>query len=160
MGSIVDLILLIVIANGAPVFMHFVFGDYCAWPVDFGKQLANGQSLFGKSKTWRGILSAIAVTPVCALLLGYSVEAGLLVAVFSMLGDLLSSFVKRRMNMPPSSMAIFLDQIPEALLPSVLLMNVFNLNLWSVVLVVLIFIVLELVLSRLLYKWGVRNRPY
>ena len=160
MGSMVDLILLILIANGAPVFMRFVFGDCCAWPVDFGKYLADGRRLFGQSKTWRGLLAAIAVTPLCAFFLGYSFETGLLVAILSMLGDLFSSFVKRRMNMPPSSMAFLLDQIPEALLPSFFLMSAFHLNLWSVILVVLIFVVVELVLSRLLYKWGVRRRPY
>ena len=160
MGSIVDLILLIVVANGAPVFMRFVFAGYCAWPIDFGKQLADGQPLFGKSKTWRGVVAALSVTPVFALLLGYSVATGFLLAAFSMLGDLSSSFIKRRMHMRPSSMALFLDQIPEAFFPAVVLMDVFSLNIGSVILVVAIFIVLELSLSRLLYKWGVRKRPY
>jgi hypothetical protein len=35
-----------------------------------------------------------------------------------MAGDLLSSFVKRRLNLPPSSRATGLDQIPESLLPA------------------------------------------
>ena len=160
MGSITDLILLIVIANGIPVFMRFVFGGYCAWPIDFGKQLADGEPILGKSKTWRGVLTTMAVTPFFAFLLGYSPETGFLVAAFSMLGDLVSSFIKRRMHMRPSSMALFLDQIPEALFPAVVLMDVFNLNIGSVILVVTIFIVVELLLSRLLYKWGVRKRPY
>ena len=38
---------------------------------------------------------------------------GLLVAATAMAGDLLSSFLKRRLALAPSSQAIGLDQIPE-----------------------------------------------
>jgi CDP-archaeol synthase len=39
------------------------------------------------------------------------------VAATAMAGDLLSSFVKRRFGLAPSSKATGLDQIPEALFP-------------------------------------------
>ncbi|MDH5736072.1 MAG: CDP-archaeol synthase [Gammaproteobacteria bacterium] len=160
MESILHFILLIIIANGAPVFMHYVFGDFCAWPVDFGRPFLDGRPLLGESKTWRGLIAAVLVTPVFAALLGYSLATGLLVAVYSMLGDMSSSFIKRRIGLQSSSMAPFLDQIPEALLPAIFLMDTFNLSIWSVMLIVLIFIVMEILLSRLLYKWGVRKQPY
>lgn len=160
MDMFVHLLLLIIIANGAPVFVSYVCGSCCAWPVDFGKLLFDGQPVLGKSKTWRGLLAAMTVTPVCAWLLGHSPETGGLIAVFSMLGDLLSSFIKRRMKISPSSMSLFLDQVPEALLPAVVVMNVFYLDIVSVVLLVSLFVVAELLLSRILYKWGVRQRPY
>jgi hypothetical protein len=34
-----------------------------------------------------------------------------------MAGDLFSSFLKRRLNLPPSSPALGLDQVPESLFP-------------------------------------------
>jgi hypothetical protein len=37
----------------------------------------------------------------------------------AMIGDPLSSFVKRRMKLVPGSMALALDQIPEPLLPAI-----------------------------------------
>jgi hypothetical protein len=42
---------------------------------------------------------------------------GLLVAATAMIGDLFSSFAKRRMKLAPGSTALGLDQIPESLLP-------------------------------------------
>ena len=160
MDAIMHLLLLVIIANGAPVFMHYVLGSYCAWPVDFEKRLADGRPLFGKSKTWRGLLASLVATSLCAYLLGYTPETGLQIGAYSMLGDLFSSFVKRRMGLPSSSKALFLDQIPEVLLPTLMLMDVFYLDLWSVILVVSLFVVAELSLSKILYKWGMRQHPY
>jgi CDP-archaeol synthase len=50
---------------------------------------------------------------------GLPSTAGLLVSAMAMIGDLLSSFVKRRMKLVPGSMAFALDQIPESLLPAI-----------------------------------------
>lgn len=128
--------------------------------VDFGQELPDKRRVFGPSKTWRGIFAALFATTVAAWLLGYSPETGLLVAVYAVLGDLLSSFIKRRLAMPPSSMAPLLDQVPESLFPAFMMRQGFNLDLFSVMLLVLIFVIVELVLSRTLYKWGIRRRPY
>ena len=51
------------------------------------------------------------------MVIGLPWNIGLVVAVWAMVGDCLSSFVKRRLKMPSSSMALGLDQIPESLLP-------------------------------------------
>jgi len=88
------------------------------------------------------------------------VATGLLVAIYAILGDLTSSFIKRRLGKPVSSMAPLLDQIPESLLPAFMLMNTFGLNMSNVVLLVLIFIISELMLSHVFYKWGIRKHPY
>jgi CDP-archaeol synthase len=42
---------------------------------------------------------------------------GLLVGAAAMAGDLFSSFLKRRLDLPPSSKATGLDQVPESLIP-------------------------------------------
>ncbi len=62
--------------------------------------------------------------------------------------------------MPSSSMAPLLDQVPESLFPSLLMAEIFSLNSFDIVIVVACFVVLELILSKLLYKVGVRRRPY
>jgi hypothetical protein len=53
--------------------------------------------------------------PSFILRLGWTI--GVVVGSMAMLGDLFSSFVKRRLNLPPSSRATFLDQVPESLFP-------------------------------------------
>jgi len=112
-----QLLLLVVIANAIPVLAKKLFGLATAWPLDGGMTLSDGQPLLGASKTIRGVVLSILLTPVIALLLGLSWQVGLVVALSAMAGDLVSSFLKRRMGLRPSSQAIGLDQIPESLLP-------------------------------------------
>ncbi|HEY9052356.1 MAG TPA: CDP-archaeol synthase [Gammaproteobacteria bacterium] len=158
--TFIHCLFLIVLANGAPVLSQKFLGGRFNQPVDFGFIFVDGKRLLGDSKTWRGLLASLAITAPAAWLLGYEWQTGLLLALYSMLGDLLSSFIKRRMAMASSSMAPLIDQIPESLLPAWLLHEQFALDVESIVILVGLFIVLELVLSRILYIWGIRRRPY
>lgn len=159
-SGLFHLLLLIIIANGAPILIRVLLKNRFDTAVDFGQKLPDGHDIFGTSKTWRGVLAAITATPIAGWLLGYALEIGLWVAVYAVIGDLLSSFLKRRLAMEPSSMAFIVDQVPESLLPGLMMMEVFKLDLQSVLLMVLIFIIIELFLSHILYKWGIRKRPY
>jgi len=154
------LLLLIIIANGAPILTRWLFKDRFNLAVDFGKKLPDANRLFGSSKTWRGIIAALFSTAIAAWLLSLSPLTGLLVASYAVLGDLASSFTKRRLSMSPSSMAPLLDQVPESLFPALMMQHTFNLDLLSVIQLVLTFVIIELVLSHILYKWGLRKRPY
>ena len=158
--EILPLLLLIIIANGAPILARLLLNDGFKLAVDFGQILPDKNRLFGPSKTWRGILAALLATTIASWLTGYSPETGLLIAVYAIIGDLGSSFIKRRLSMQPSSMAPLLDQVPESLLPAFMLKEVFNLDISAVILLVLIFIITELLLSHILYLYGVRRRPY
>ena len=155
------LLLLIVIANGAPVIATRIFGEWGAYPLDGGWVLADGYRLLGHSKTWRGILAAILATGVgAAVLLDESAWIGVTVGMTAMLGDLFSSFTKRRLGMASSSMALGLDQIPESLLPLLAVAERFDLSGSVIAWTVAGFVVLELTLSPIFYGLGVRNRPY
>jgi CDP-2,3-bis-(O-geranylgeranyl)-sn-glycerol synthase len=77
-----------------------------------------------------------------------------------MAGDLLSSFIKRRLGMPPSSKALGLDQIPEALFPLIVYRTWLSLTLVDITVIVALFFAGEIALSRLLFAWGLRDRPY
>jgi len=158
--ELLQLLLLIIIANGSPVLIREVINNNFSLALDLGKKLPDKKRIFGDSKTWRGIVAALVSTTIVAWLLGYHAETGLLVAIYAITGDLFSSFIKRRLAMQPSSMAPLLDQVPESLFPALMLMETFNLDISSVVLLVLIFVIVELVLSRILYRWGMRKHPY
>lgn len=154
------LLLLIIIANGAPILLRALLKDNFNLAVDFGKKLPDRQRVFGRSKTWRGILAALIATAIAAWLLGYSPQTGMWVAGYAILGDLFSSFIKRRLALAASNQAPLLDQIPESLLPALMLRQTFNLDALAVLLLVALFIIIELALSQLLYSWGLRRRPY
>lgn len=154
------LIVLLTVANGAPILAHKLLGARLELALDGGLRLPDRRRLFGATKTLRGVVSALLLTPVAAVLLGSSLGLGLWVALGAMLGDLLSSFTKRRLGMRSSSQALGLDQIPEALLPLLLVRERLDLD-WSFILILVLgFVVLELLLSKLLYRLRIRKQPY
>lgn len=154
------LLLMLMAANGAPILARFLLGSHWDRPVDGGRRFIDGQPLLGPSKTWRGILAALLATPILAWVLFLSPGIGLIVATTAMAGDLLSSFIKRRLRIAPSGMALGVDQIPESLLPLLAVRAQFSLGLIEVFQLTLAFLVLELVLSRILYRLHIRKRPY
>ena len=115
--------------------------------------------MFVYSKTVRSIVPAVLATTAAASLIGLRWNIGLLIGVFAMVGDLLSSFCKRRLGLPTSSRATGLDQIPEALLPLLACRDLLALTATDIVVCVVIFVG-EVVLSRLLYAFRLRDRPY
>ncbi|MGB8274430.1 MAG: CDP-archaeol synthase [Alphaproteobacteria bacterium] len=157
---ILQLVILLTVANGAPVVAKKVLGRRFAWPLDGGIRFLDGRPLLGAAKTLRGIVAAVAVTTACAPLVGLTWKIGALIGAFAMAGDLLSSFVKRRLNLPPSSRATGLDQIPESLFPLLACRAALALTVTDIALAVAIFFAGEILLSRLFYRLHVRDRPY
>lgn len=164
------LLLLLIIANGSPILARNLLHDRWQQPVDAGLCFVDGRPLLGPAKTWRGIVAACLLTGIAATLLGLPLVTGLLVALAAMLGDLLSSFIKRRLGLVSSSMALGLDQVPESLLP-LLLIKFYGSQLLPAVQpaaiswmqvgqIIVMFFVAELLLSRILYYLHIRNRPY
>ncbi len=157
---ILQSVLLLTLANGMPVAAKRVLRARLAFPLDAGVRFFDGQPLLGPSKTVRGVVISVVVTAVAARLLGLSLAAGGLLAAFAMIGDLFSSFVKRRLKFASSSQAIGLDQVPESLLPLLACKETLSLTSIDVAIAVGIFFLGELILSRLLYDLHVRDEPY
>ncbi|MDH5184046.1 MAG: CDP-archaeol synthase [Gammaproteobacteria bacterium] len=150
---------LIVMANAIPVLLSRLVGSHANWPLDLGIKLGQ-QPLLGPSKTWRGLVGSLTLTPLPALLLGLSLWDGLVIASMAMLGDVLGSFSKRRLKIAPSDMAPGLDQIPESLLPTLAMKHSLAMSWGDVLIMVLLFIFIELLLSRLGFMLRIRKRPY
>ena len=157
---IAQALVLVTLANGTPVIVKKIFGSRMAVPLDGGMLFFDRRPLFGKSKTVRGVACAIAVTAALAPLLKVSIAAGALVAVFAMIGDLFSSFVKRRLKLASSGQAIGLDQIPESLFPLLVIQKMLSLSFAEIAACVAIFTVGELIVSRFLYWLRIRDQPY
>src|ERR1019366_1951662 len=102
---------LLALANGTPVIAKKILGAVLAHPLDGGITLADGQPIFGHSKSSRGVALSIVATTLGAPLIGMDWTIGLLVAATAMLGDFFSSFTKRRMKL----MQIAQMQDPEAI---------------------------------------------
>jgi CDP-2,3-bis-(O-geranylgeranyl)-sn-glycerol synthase len=156
----IQAIALLVAANGAPVLINKALDKRWAWPVDNRIKLRDGYRLFGNSKTWRGLCSAIFCTSLVAFLSGIESLTGVLFGALAMAGDLLTSFIKRRMGYSESSCARGLDTVPESLLPTLLLKEPLTLSLTDIVLIVALFFLIEEWVSPILYRLHIKKRPY
>jgi len=103
---------------------------------------------------------SILVTTAFAPLIGLEWKVGALVASMAMIGDLFSSFLKRRLGLFASSQFSGLDQIPESLLPLISSRLLLPVTIVDIVLATLMFWIGAIALSRVLFKLRIRDRPY
>jgi CDP-2,3-bis-(O-geranylgeranyl)-sn-glycerol synthase len=157
---ILQLLALLTLANGTPIVAKKIFGPRFSFPVDAGTIFFDGRPLFGPSKTIRGIFISVLLTTASASLVGLDLTIGAIVAGAAMAGDLFSSFVKRRLNSPPSSQALGLDQVPESLFPMLACRDALSLTIADIALGVGIFFIGALILSRFLFRAHLRDEPY
>ncbi len=158
--SILDVVFLLLVANGTPILADCLLRKKLSIALDAGKLFTDGQPIFGKSKTVRGIAASIVVTTGAALVIGQSPAIGLLLGAVAMTGDLASSFLKRRLRLAPTSRSFGLDYVPEALLPALVLAVISDLATTDVVAITAIFVLLAAIISPLLHTVGIRKQPY
>ena len=142
------LVLLLVIANGTPALLGLLLGPRWNHPLDNHHLFTDNRPLLGPSKTVRGLIGAILVTALLAPLFKLSLLEGASFALLAMLGDLCSSFIKRRLGIASSRSVALLDQLPEALLPLWGMQTVLGASARDMALAVIVFIVIDLLLSR------------
>jgi CDP-2,3-bis-(O-geranylgeranyl)-sn-glycerol synthase len=153
-------LLLLLVANGAPILAARVLRHHLDAPLDGGRILADGRPLLGPHKTVRGVVAAVGATAALGAALGLPLPLGAAVGAATMLGDALSSFLKRRQGLGSGGRATGLDQLPEAVLPLLVLRAAGAVGWVEAALALVGFLVLGAGLSRVLFFLGVRQRPY
>jgi CDP-2,3-bis-(O-geranylgeranyl)-sn-glycerol synthase len=142
------LLFLIVVANLAPIIGQRLLSNRFASPLDCGSRFLDGRPLLGSSKTWRGYLFAISITILCAWAEGLDMATGLVFSLAVLVGDSLTSFIKRRLGLVSGGHAPGLDQVLESLLPLLVVQHRFDLALSGILGVVMTFIILDLIFWR------------
>lgn len=145
----IEPLLLLCAAHGAPLLIALVLRQHADWPIDAGVILRDGQRLFGASKTWRGVAASLLACGALCMALGYGALPGIAFGLLAMLGDLATSFVKRRRGLASSTSVPLLDQLPEAMLPVALLGKALGVTVVDGSVAVVIFLALDLVGTRL-----------
>lgn len=117
--------------------LYFIFPAYCAnavpvifgggIPIDTGKKFLDGKPILGSHKTFRGVFAGLAVGTFVGfvqfvlfrsssllqqvLLFQSSILLGFLLSLGALVGDLIKSFFKRRLGLPPGSSLPIADQL-------------------------------------------------
>ena len=148
-SQVLVLVMLVVIANITPVIVSLLLGKRFSAPIDGGLRLNDQRPLLGPSKTIRGVFVSVMATSLLAPLFGFAPAIGAGFAGLAMLGDMFSSFVKRRLGIASSRSAPLLDQLPESLLPLWLMQPVVGGTATEILVATAFFSIIDLVLSRL-----------
>ncbi len=157
-----DFMLLILLgaSNTLPIVARILMKRRFDTPVDFNMPFPDGRPVFGPHKTWRGIAASLSGTGILSWMLGVGLLTGIKLAFFSMAGDLLSSFIKRRMNLKSGARATGIDQAIEAFLPLAVMKGQLGISWTECFGITILFTVLEIILSPIFYRLGFRRHPY
>ena len=153
-SPLLSLLALLLLVNGAPALLALLWGGALAPPLDGGRRWRDGRPVFGKAKTWRGLVAALVLTPPAAWALGWGWGLGLAIALGAMAGDLIASFTKRRLGLKSSAAVPLLDQVPETLIPALLAKGTMGLNWLDLGLAVTAFTLIDLLVTPLLKRLG------
>ena len=129
--STISLFLPAYVANGMPV----LFGG--GPPVDGGEPWVDGKPMLGKNKTIRGCIAGILMGSMVGVIQG-NIIGGFLQATGAILGDLISSFLKRRYDYKPGSSMPIVDQLDFITLAVILSYPFQATNLLSVAIIMII----------------------
>jgi uncharacterized protein len=121
------ILFLLWLINFAPPLAAFFLDDTGNAAIDGGKTWKDHKPLLGPHKTFRGLAAAVLAGIFWGYVLGLTIGTGIVCAVLSMVGDLASSFVKRRLDVASGKDFPGLDQGVEGLLPLVFLKYRFDL---------------------------------
>jgi CDP-2,3-bis-(O-geranylgeranyl)-sn-glycerol synthase len=132
-----------------------------------GKKFSDGRRIFGDGKTTRGFVGGLIVGTIVGLLqgiaeapLGEHLLLGFLLALGALLGDLASSFIKRRLDIERGGAAPGLDQLGFVVV-ALMLASPVRLPTWQEIAAILIITPpIHLVTNFIGYKLGLKSRPY
>jgi len=161
LGSALWFILPAYVANATPV----VLGG--GRPIDAGKKFTDGRPIFGAGKTVQGFLAGLVAGTFVGLLQGIAagtlsryLALGFLLALGALLGDLLGSFIKRRLGIKRGGLAPGLDQLSFVVV-ALLAASPLALPSWEIVLtIIIITLPIHLATNFGGYKLGLKSKPY
>lgn len=143
-------------ANAAPV----IFGG--GFPLDGGRTFLDGRPIFGSHKTLRGFFSGLVTGTLVGFVQGalfqYNVLLGFALSMGALVGDLLGSFLKRRLDLPPGSTLPVVDQLGFILGALLFSLPVSPPTFPTVLIIMIITPPIHLLTNFLAYLLGVKKR--
>ncbi|QQR92872.1 MAG: CDP-2,3-bis-(O-geranylgeranyl)-sn-glycerol synthase [Candidatus Iainarchaeum archaeon] len=167
-------LMLYVALTAAPMYVAnasaMIFGGKT--PLDGGKHFWDGKPLLGKGKTWKGTLMGILTGTFAGLLIWnffpeqallltpYYPSYSFLLALGAIAGDIVGSFLKRRMDIERGKQAPLLDQLDFVIGGLVLGLVYFQPDIIQVLVLALITPLVHSLANRLAFTLKLKNVPW
>lgn len=170
------------IANGFAVFAAFGKSRH---PIDGGRKWRDGESIFGPGKTWEGFfigflsgiivgyLQVITAPILFSIIIQYlflplelypivliSIPLVLMVALGALIGDLIGSFIKRRLKIPRGRPAPILDQLDFLISAILFSMIIIPLPVVHIVFLLIVTPLFHLLANVIGYLLGLKQVPW
>jgi CDP-2,3-bis-(O-geranylgeranyl)-sn-glycerol synthase len=128
-------------------------------PLDGGEKWLDGKPFLGSHKTLRGCIVGV----LAGLLIGFlqgNVLAGVTQGFGAILGDLLSSFLKRRWDLAPGASAPVLDQLDFIVVAIILSQPFTRATLQEMVIIILVTIPIHYLSNYLSWMLKMKEHPW
>lgn len=151
-------------ANGAPV----IFGGGPS--IDRGRKFLDGKPIFGPNKTIRGFIAGLLIgilagwaqetlAPNIGLEKG-SVVLGFVLSVGALIGDLIGSFVKRRLNLRPGAPLPISDQMDFVLVALLFSLMVDPPTIHAAAIIIILTLPIHLSANLIAYFLRMKKNPW
>ena len=140
-------------ANASPV----VFGG--GGPIDAGLKWLDGKPLFGSHKTIRGTFFGIIMGTIIGVLQG-NLAGGLLQSLGAILGDILFSFLKRRINMQPGDSLPLIDQLDFIVIAVILSFPIQQPSLFQILAIIVLTLPLHYLVNIVAWVFKLKKNPW
>ena len=161
-------------ANMAPVIVKKI--SILNLPIDFNKKISN-KPLFGKNKTFRGLVFGVLFAIIIAYIqfvfyknnifvdisfIDYSnwLLLGFLMGFGAIFGDLVKSFVKRRLNYEPGRPFVPWDQTDFVIGALIFVFPLVKLSIDKIIIIIILSFVLHIIVNHLAFYTGVRKEKW
>ncbi len=149
------------VANAAPV----VLGG--GRPIDGGRKFSDGRPILGPGKTARGFVGGLIAGTVFAVLQGLAVGPlapyalrGFLFSLGALTGDLLGSFIKRRLNMERGAPAPVMDQLGFVVVAMLFAALVYTPTWEAVITILAITLPIHLATNMVGHRLKLKDKPW
>ena len=161
-------------ANMAPVIAKKI--NFLKVPIDFGKEI-NNKPILGKNKTFRGLFFGVLFAVIIAYiqsifydnnifselaLTDYSnwMFLGLLLGFGAIFGDLVKSFVKRRLNYEPGKPFVPWDQTDFVIGAIIFVFPLVKLSINKIIIIIILSFILHIIVNHSAYYLKIRNEKW
>ncbi len=160
--------------------LYYIFPAYCAnaapvifgggTPLDLGRRFIDGKPILGPNKTVRGFISGIIIgtivgyaqerlAPNIGLARG-SVALGFILSLGALIGDLIGSFIKRRLDLEPGAKFPISDQIDFVLFALLFSFMVKPPTLIDAIIIILLTPPIHLSTNIIAYLLNMKKKPW